>query len=77
MNLPWWAWILVGLWCFPGVYSAFALLLQKPIGGLDIDGEPYPPVPVVRQIILFPLIVVLLMIVWPWVLLSEYRGSRR
>ncbi len=43
MNMPWWGWLLVALWCFPAVYIAFAFLLMKPIGGLDETGEPYKP----------------------------------
>lgn len=77
MNLPWWGWLLIALWCFPGVYAAFALLLQKPIGGLDENGEPFKPVPLPRKLIVFPLVLVLLVVVWPWVFWSEYRNSRR
>ena len=77
MNLPWWGWLLIALWCFPGVYAASALLLQKPIGGLDENGEPFQPIPLLSKLIVFPLVLVLLVIVWPSVLWSEYRTSRR
>jgi hypothetical protein len=75
VNLPWWGWLLVALWCFPGVYAAFAFLLMKPIGGLEENGEPYKPTPFFRKIIAFPLALVLLVILWPWVFWSEYRHS--
>ena len=69
--------MLIALWCFPGVYAAFALLLQKPIGGLDQNEEPYKTVSPWRKLIAFPLVLVLLVIHWPWVFWSEYRNSRR
>ena len=77
MNLPWWCLLFVALWYLPGVFATFALLLQKSIGGLDENGEPYWPVPVLRKVIALPLILVLLVILWPWVLWSEFRHSRR
>jgi hypothetical protein len=74
--LPWWAWLLVALWCLPAVYAAFALLLQKPIGGLDENGEPPKAPPLSRKLIAFPLALALLLILWPWVFWSEYRQGR-
>ena len=77
MTMPWWGWMLVALWCSPGVYASFALLLQKPIDGLNDDAEPYKPVPLRRKLIAFSLVLVLLVVVWPWVFWSEYRSRRR
>lgn len=77
MSLPWWGRLLIALWCSPGVYAAFALLVQKPIGGLDENGEPYKPIPLLRKLLLFPLMLVLLVILWPWFLWSESRIGQR
>ena len=76
MSLPWWGWLLVALWCSPGVYAAFALLLQKPGGGLDEHGKPYRPPPFSRKLVAFPLALIVLVIVWPGILWSEFRHSR-
>ena len=76
MTTPWWGWMLVVLWCFPGVYAAFTLLLRKPVGGLDDGGEPCKQVPLRRKLIAFPVVLVLLVVVWPWVFWSEYRSGR-
>jgi hypothetical protein len=76
MDLPWWGWGLIALWCLPALYAAVALLLQKPIGGLDDNGERYKPVPLYRKLIAFPLVLVLLIGLWPWLFWSEYRHSR-
>jgi hypothetical protein len=59
------------------VYAAFAFLSMKPIGRLDENGESYKPTPFFRKIVAFPLALVLLLILWPWVFWSEYRHSRR
>ena len=75
--MPWWGWLLLCLWAAPGVYCAFALLLMKPIGGLDENGERYKPTPVFRKMMLFPLALVVLVILWPCVFWADYRHSRR
>lgn len=77
MKLPWWGWLLMAFWCLPGVYATFALLFQKPIGGLDDNGEPYESPPIIRRVITFPVVLVLLVILWPWSFWSEFRNSRR
>jgi hypothetical protein len=80
MNLPWWGWLLIGLWCLPGVYATFGLLLQKPMGGLDENGKPFDAVPLPRRLIVFPLVLVLLVVVWPQeysqVIGQEFDGHR-
>ena len=77
MDLAWWGWLLVAVWCLPGVYAAFAVLLQKPISGLDENDEPYKPIPLLRKLVFFPVVLVLLVIVWPWVFWSEGKHSSR
>ena len=77
MNLPWWCWLLLILWCLPGVLATFALLWQKPIGGLDENGEPFKPPALSGRVIAFPLILVILVLLWPCVLWTEWRNSRR
>jgi hypothetical protein len=76
MNLSWWGWLLLVLWCFPAVSGALALLLQKPILGLDENGEPYKPVPFLRTLLGFPFALLLLLFIRPRVFWSEYRDSR-
>ena len=77
MNLPWWGWLLITLWCLPGVYATFVLLFGKQIGGREENGEPFKPVPLVRKLIVLPLVLVLLLILWPWEFWSEFRDSGR
>src|SRR4051794_19384668 len=77
MMVPWWGWALIALWCLPGVYCAVALLLQKPIGGLDEDGKVPQPIPLWRKLLLFPVVLVFLILLWPQVLWSEWRHSRQ
>ncbi len=64
MNLPWWAWLLIILWCLPAVYIAFCFLLMKPIGGLDDNGKLYKRTPFLRKLIAFPVGLVLLVVLW-------------
>jgi hypothetical protein len=73
VNLPWWVWLLAALYCLPGVYGTFALMLQKPLPGLDENGEPYKSPPMIRRLIALPMVLVLLAIIWPYVMWSEYR----
>ena len=77
MNLPWWGWVLVALWCAPVVYCTLALMLQKPLPGLDENGKPYDSPSLTRRIFAFPLVFVVLVIVWPYVKWSEWRNSRQ
>jgi hypothetical protein len=76
VMLPWWGWVLVALWCLPGIYFAFALLLQKPIGGLDENGEVPKPIPVFKKVVMFPLVLAILLVLWPHVLWVESRHTR-
>jgi hypothetical protein len=77
MNLPWWCWLLMALWCLPGVCATFALLLQKPIPGLDENGKPFKSPPLIKKVIAFPLVLVLLAVLWPCVIWTEWRSGRR
>src|SRR5258708_4677884 len=74
--VPWW-WALIAAWCLPGVYCAVALLLQKPIRGLDEDGNIPKPVSVWRKIALFPLLLAILIVILPFVWWLEYWHSRQ
>jgi hypothetical protein len=67
----------MALWCLPAVYATFALLLQKPIPGLDERGEPFKSPPLIKKVIAFPLVLVVLVVLWPWVIWTEWRESRR
>lgn len=77
MCLPWWTWIITGLWCGPGVHCIVAFLVQKPInGGLTDEGEPFKPLSLGVRMMLFPLLFVLLLALWPLELWAEIHESR-
>jgi hypothetical protein len=52
-------------------------MLQKPLPGLDENGKPYDSPSLTRRIFAFPLVFVVLVIVWPYVKWSEWRNSRQ
>jgi hypothetical protein len=76
MIMPWWGWVLVAVWCFPAVHGTFVLLFHEPFRCLTEEGEPVKPVPLSRKLLGFPVVLGLLVIIWPWVYWSEYRHSR-
>jgi hypothetical protein len=77
VNLPWWVWIILGLWCGPGIHCTIACLVQKEIGGLTDEGEPIKPVPLSVKIRMFPLLLVLLLAAWPVVVWEEMHEEKR
>ena len=77
MGLPWWVWIILGLWCGPGIHCTIAFLVQKPIRGLTDQGEPIKPLPLRVKIMMFPLLLVLLIATWPSVVWVEMNEDRR
>jgi len=77
VDLPYWVWILLVLWCGPGIYCTVDLLLQKPIKELPDEGEPIKPLPLRGKIMLFPFLLVLLIATWPLVVWTEMNESRK
>jgi hypothetical protein len=75
VDLPWWVWVLLALWCAPGLYGTVALLLMKPIGGLTEEGERPRRPSLLRKLLLAPLVLVVLVGTWPLVLWSEFRND--
>jgi hypothetical protein len=49
------------------------VIMWEPVGGLDDDGKPYEPVPLSRKLIGIPLVLVLLVILWPVTLWAEMK----
>jgi hypothetical protein len=76
VGLPWWVWIILGLWCGPGVHCTFAFLVQKPLPGLTEEGEPIKPLPLRVKIMLFSFLLVVLIAAWPLALWEEINESR-
>ena len=74
MGVPWWVWLLVALYCAPGVYCFIALLTMKPIGGLPEEGEE-PPRPHSRRAkaLMLPVAFVVVLLLWPTALWAELR----
>lgn len=77
--MPWWVWLILGLWCGPGIHCTFVLLTHKSIPYMPEEGELIKPklLPLPVRILIFPLLLVVLLVAWPLFLWPEVRESRR
>jgi hypothetical protein len=74
--MPWWAWLLIALYCAPGVWTFVALLTMKPIYLLPEDGDPpFKPRPWWFRALMWPLVLVLVLVLWPVELWAELRPN--
>ena len=73
MGVAWWVWLLVFLYCAPGVYC-FVALLTNPISGLPEKGEESLR-PRSRRFkpLMWPVAFVVVLVLWPTALLAELR----
>jgi hypothetical protein len=76
MGVPWWAWLLVALYCAPGAYCLAVILTE----GLEIklslpeDGEELPrPAQWWFKALLLAVGAILLLVGWPAILWRELR----
>jgi hypothetical protein len=77
MSVPWWAWLIVLAWCLPGAYCFVALLRMKPIKYLPEEGEESRPAWRLPKVIGYPVGLLLLLALGPFLLWSEYRAARK
>jgi hypothetical protein len=73
--LPWWILLLSILWCIPGLYIFVVLWRMKPIKALREDGTPYPERSLRTKILLSPILLLVMLFVWPVFVWEEFRSD--
>jgi hypothetical protein len=74
VYVPWWVWLLVALYCAPGVYCFVTLLTMKPIGRMREEDElPPPPRRRWLKMLMLPVAFVVVLVLWPTTLWADLR----
>jgi hypothetical protein len=65
--MPWWVWLLVGLWCLPPALCVLAFLLMPSIPGPE--GETAVSLTdFLAKLLAAPLLLLVFIVFWPWLL---------
>ena len=78
MGVPWWAWLLIGLYIAPGVWGCVGITkdilgIVPQIPGLEEDEEHRKPPPRWLKFVILPLVFIFLLVFWPIVAYGEIR----
>lgn len=72
MDMPWWGWFLIALYCTPGVRCFVVLTTLPPTRALPEEGEePFRPLPWRLRAPLLAALFVAVLILWPVVVWTE------